>query len=80
MSMTSKVKQEVYKSIVAFLQSGTTATNTGIKAHVLSTLSLRAVQEATQKLLREGVLETYTRKSQKVYKLAPETKSTAAAA
>jgi len=55
--MTSKVNLQIRNAIIAFLQPGTTATNNGLKFHVVPSVSLRAVQEATQKLAREGVLE-----------------------
>lgn len=57
MSMTSKVKNEIRNAIIAFLKTGTTATNNGLKYHVLPTVSRRSIQEATQKLTKEGVLE-----------------------
>jgi hypothetical protein len=57
MSMTSKVNLALRNTLVRFLQPGITATNNGLKKHVAPSVSLRAVQEATQKLTREGVLE-----------------------
>ena len=56
MSMTSKVKQEIRAAIISFLSPGTTATNNGLKFHVLPAVSKRSIQEATQKLTHEGVL------------------------
>jgi hypothetical protein len=56
MSMNSKVSLALRNAIISFLKPGTSATNQGLKAHVANPFSLRAVQEATQKLTREGVL------------------------
>ena len=56
MSMNSKVKAAVRQAILTFLAPGTTATNNGLKQHVLPSTSLRAVQEATQKMTAEGTL------------------------
>jgi hypothetical protein len=69
--MTSKVKLEVRNAIIAFLAPGTTATNGGLKMHVTPNLSLRAVQEATQKLTAEGKLVATRSNGKTWYGIAP---------
>lgn len=56
MSMTSKVKSELQQAILTFLKPGTTATNNGLKAHVAPNVSVRSIQEATQKMTAQGLL------------------------
>jgi len=56
MSKTSKVNSSLRDSIVQFLAPGTTATNNGLHKHVAVGFSLRAVQEATQKMVDSGLL------------------------
>jgi len=58
MSITSKVNENLRTAIIIGLGPGTSMTNSGIKAHLAPTTSLRTIQEATQKMTREGKLVT----------------------
>jgi DNA-binding GntR family transcriptional regulator len=70
MSQNSKVAAAVRQAILTFLAPGTTATNNGLKKHVLPTTSLRSVQEATQKLTAEGLLTSSRSKGKTWYGIA----------
>lgn len=71
MSMTSKVNNALRNAIITFLTPGTTASNSGLKQHVAPTFSLRAVQEATQKLTNEGKLVASRSQGKTWYGIAP---------
>lgn len=73
MSMTSKVNPILRAAIVKFLASREfSVSNVGIQYGISEFYSLRAIQEATQKLTREGVLVRVGTN----YRLAPTTGAT----
>lgn len=70
MSQSSKVNLAVRNRIITFMSTGSTATNKGLKIHVLPGSSLRSIQEATQKLTAEGVLTQSRANGQTWYSIA----------
>jgi hypothetical protein len=66
MSMTSKVINLLRLAILNALANGSSASNQSLRSVVGSVYSLRSIQEATQKMTKEGLLVASTRG---VYKL-----------
>lgn len=75
MSMTSKVSPLLREQILGYLAANPNSTNTNIYFGISSLPSMRKVQEATQKLTREGVLVRTGNK----FSIAPATGNASAA-
>lgn len=69
MSMTSKVNSTLRSEIVSFLTANLNGSNTNIYCGIPSLPSLRKIQEATQKMTKDGTLVRVGNK----FSLAPAT-------
>lgn len=70
MSMTSKVNPTLRAQILTLLAGGIERTNSSIA--IYSAYSRRAIQEATQKLTKDGVLEASRTAGQTYYSIKRE--------
>jgi predicted transcriptional regulator len=71
MSMTSKVNPHLRQQILNTLANGVTASNNAISVRLSFNYSLRAIQEATQKMTKEGVLTLTKAGRYTYYGIAP---------
>lgn len=76
MSMTSKVNPTLRQEILNYLTANGTSTNTNIYFGVPSVPSMRKIQEATQKMTKDGTLV----RSGKYFSVAPANSGLANAA
>lgn len=72
MSMTSKVSNLLRQAILNYLASGISASNQGLCSVLGAAYSRRSVQEATQKMTKEGVLTSTTRGIYKLNTTVPQ--------